>query len=80
MNDNLSTKLFSPKECGWKGIDENRKNAIFELAKRYMDFLNISKTEREFVKNARELANGKGFKDIMEYETLKPRDKVYFRN
>ena len=45
-----------------------------------MDFLNVSKTEREFIKNARKLANEHGFKDIMEFESLKPGDKIYFVN
>ena len=45
-----------------------------------MDFLNKAKTEREFVKHARELADKNGFKDIMEFNTLKPGDKVYFVN
>ena len=38
------------------------------------------KTEREFIKNARKLANEHGFKDIMEFESLKPGDKIYFVN
>mgnify|MGYP000653169058 FL=1 len=45
-----------------------------------MEFLNKSKTEREFIKNAKKLADENGFKDIMEYETLKPGDKIYFIN
>ena len=45
-----------------------------------MDFLNVSKTEREFIKNARKLANEHGFKDIMEFESLKSGDKIYFVN
>ena len=45
-----------------------------------MDFLNVAKTEREFIKHARKLANENGYKDIMEYDTLKPGDKIYFVN
>ena len=45
-----------------------------------MDFLNVSKTEREFIKNARKVANENGYKDIMEFDTLKPGDKIYFVN
>ena len=45
-----------------------------------MEFLNKAKTEREFVKHARELADKNGFKDIMEFDTLKPGDKIYFIN
>ena len=45
-----------------------------------MDFMNQSKTEREFIKEARKLANANGYKDIIEFETLKPGDKIYFIN
>ena len=45
-----------------------------------MDFLNVSKTEREFIKNARKMADEHGFRDIMEFSSLKPGDKVYFVN
>ena len=45
-----------------------------------MDFLNIAKTERDFVKNARRLADANGYRDIIEFSTLKPGDKVYFVN
>ena len=45
-----------------------------------MNFLNKAKTEREFIKRARELANSNGYKDIMEFESLKPGDKIYFVN
>ena len=64
----------------WKDLDENTKNEVFALSKRYMDFLNVSKTEREFIKNARKMADEHGFRDIMEFSSLKPGDKVYFVN
>ena len=59
---------------------KNTKNEVFALSKRYMDFLNVSKTEREFIKNARKMADEHGFRDIMEFSSLKPGDKVYFVN
>ncbi len=80
MEENLKDKLFDKKENGWKTISEEEKKKAFDLSKKYMDFLNISKTEREFIKNARKLADANGYKDIIEYETLKPGDKVYFIN
>ena len=45
-----------------------------------MEFLNVAKTEREFIKQARKLADTNGYKDIIEFGTLKPGDKVYFVN
>lgn len=80
MGDSLKEKLFDKKESGWKDLDENTKNEVFALSKRYMDFLNVSKTEREFIKNARKMADEHGFRDIMEFNSLKPGDKVYFVN
>ena len=80
MSEELKNKLFDKKESGWKKINEDEKQKITELSKKYMDFLNKSKTEREFVKNARKLADEHGYKDIMEFSSLKPGDKIYFIN
>ena len=80
MGENLKEKLFKKKESGWKSLNDSQKEEVFAVSKRYMDFLNVSKTEREFIKNARKLANEHGFKDIMEFESLKSGDKIYFVN
>ena len=80
MSEELKEKLFNKKENGWKSVNEEEKKAIFDFSKGYMDFLNQAKTEREFVKKARKLADQNGFKDIIEFDTLKPGDKVYFVN
>ena len=80
MSEELKEKLFKNKKTGWEEISEEEKSEVFEVSEKYMEFLNKSKTEREFIKNARKLADENGFKDIMEYETLKPGDKIYFIN
>ena len=80
MGENLKEKLFNQKESGWKSLNDKQKSEVFAVSKRYMDFLNVSKTEREFIKNARKLADEHGFKDIMEFNSLKPGDKIYFVN
>ena len=80
MGEELKQKLFNKKEDGWDSTDASQKEAIFNLNKQYMDFLNSAKTEREFIKEARKLADANGFKDIMEFDTLKPGDKIYFVN
>ena len=80
MGEELKQKLFNKKEDGWDVTDESQKEEIFSLSKQYMDFLNKAKTEREFIKEARKLADANGFKDIMEFDTLKPGDKIYFVN
>ena len=80
MEEELKEKLFNKKDNGWETLDSNQKEEVFDLSKKYMDFLNVAKTEREFIKHARKLANENGYKDIMEYDTLKPGDKIYFVN
>lgn len=80
MEEGLKEKLFNKKDNGWDSLDSNQKEEVFDLSKKYMDFLNVAKTEREFIKHARKLANENGYKDIMEFDTLKPGDKIYFVN
>ena len=45
-----------------------------------MEFLNKSKTEREFIKSAKKLADENGFTDINNKTELKAGDKIYFIN
>ena len=80
MGEELKKKLFNIKKFGWEEATEQEEKEIFEISQNYMDFLNEAKTEREFIKKARELADKNGYKDIMEFETLKPGDKIYFVN
>lgn len=76
----LQGKLFNKKEIGWKGISEDRKRDIFTYCDKYISFLNNGKTEREIVVQAKKIADNYGFRDIKEYEILKPGDKVYYIN
>ena len=78
--ENLKEKLFRENKTGWEGIEKAKKEEIFSYCKSYMNFLNNSKTEREIIKSAKQLAEEKGFKNIREYETLKTGDKVYYIN
>ncbi len=80
MGEELKNKLFNIKKNGWEEVDENRKNQIFSLSKSYMEFLNKAKTEREFIKEARKMAEANGFRDIIEFSSLKQGDKVFFIN
>lgn len=80
MSEELKEKLFDKKENGWKNMNDDEKQKVFEFSKGYINFLNISKTEREFIKNAKKIADENGFSDIMNFDTLKPGDKVYFIN
>ena len=76
----LKEKLFKNNKSGWENVDEEKRSKIEDVSSKYMSLLNKAKTEREFIKRARELANSNGYKDIMEFESLKPGDKIYFVN
>ena len=80
MSEELKKKLFNQKKDGWDDLKDSTKEEVFELSKNYMNFLNKAKTEREFIKEARKLADANGFKDIMGFDKLNPGDKVYFVN
>ena len=75
----LKEKLFNQKKNGWEGLTEKQRNEIFNYCNGYMGFLNKGKTEREIVKTSKEMAEKAGFKDINEMETLKPGDKIYYK-
>ena len=80
MGEELKEKLFTKKEDGWKNLTTSQKEELVMITENYMKFLNKSKIEREFIKNAKELADRNGYTDIMNKQTLVPGDKVYFIN
>ena len=80
MGEELKEKLFTKKEDGWKSLTTSQKEELVMITENYMKFLNKSKIEREFIKNAKELADRNGYTDIMNKQTLVPGDKVYFIN
>ena len=67
-------------ENGWKNLNENMKKEIFDFSEGYKEFLDIAKTEREFVNKSIELAEAKGFVNAETLKELKPFDKVYYVN
>lgn len=46
-------------------------------SKEYMDYLSVAKTERRAYARAVELLEAAGFRDISQFEELKPGDKIY---
>ena len=80
MEENLEKKLLDEKKSGWFNTDDEKFGKIFDFCNGYMEFLNRSKTEREFAANARQVAEENGFVDINKVEHLNPGDKVYFVN
>ena len=78
--EELKEKLFSKKVVGWESLEESKRNEIFDFCNGYMNFLNNAKTEREFIKQARRVADENGFKDLINFSEIHPGDKVYFVN
>ena len=78
--EELKEKLFKSSKSGWENLEKNEKEEIFSYNKKYIEFLNTSKTEREIVKSSKKLAEEKGFRSIREYQKLVPGDKVYYIN
>jgi aspartyl aminopeptidase len=80
MEENLKEKLFNTQKDGWETVGEEEKSKIFHLANDYMKFLNVAKTEREFIKQTEKLIQENGYIDINEKKELQAGDKVYFNN
>lgn len=74
------SEILKQNKSGWDSVEEELKNKIFEFSKQYIEFLNKSKTEREIVTNAENLAIASGFKHLDEYTELHAGDKVYYKN
>lgn len=72
-----SKELFAEFPNLYKDISKDDLEACMNYAEEYKAFLDISKTEREFVENAIEAASDLGFVDIDSQKTLKAGDKVY---
>ncbi len=64
----------------WKDVDEDLKGKIFSFSDSYKHYLDISKTEREFVSNTIKLAEENGFKDANSIKSVNPGDKLYYVN
>ena len=80
QGEELKERLFNTKKNGWTNVSDEEKEKIFNYCAGYMDFLNKSKTEREIIKNATQMARERGYRDISEYDHLNAGDKVYYVN
>ena len=76
--EELKEKLFDNKENGWNSVKNTED--IMNYADGYIQFMNMSKTEREIIKQSKKIAESNGFKNINECESLKAGDKVYYIN
>ena len=66
-------------ENAWKKYAGNL-DPVMSFGKDYIDFMSLSKTERETVDNSIEIAEKAGFKGLNTVSELKAGDKVYFNN
>lgn len=66
-------------ENAWKKYAGNL-DPVMSFGKDYIDFMSLSKTERETVDNSIEIAEKAGFNDLNTVSELKAGDKVYFNN
>ena len=73
----LREALLNQKKNGWDLVDEATEKAIFDYCEGYKDFLNRSKTERDCVDSAVELAKAAGFVPLERGADLQPGAKVY---
>lgn len=64
----------------WNKYDDKQLADLMQFNEEYKDFISKAKTERECVAYATELCQKYGFRDICEFEGLKPGDKVYVTN
>lgn len=69
--------LFAEYPNLYETSEADEIEACMSFAEEYKAFLDISKTEREFVNNAIEAAESVGFVDIESKKSLKAGDKVY---
>jgi aspartyl aminopeptidase len=80
----LQELLSFKQQNVWEKANEADVKTGFDFCEGYKDFLNRSKTEREFAANAKKLAEAAKFKPLEELlkknVKIKPGTKVYFIN
>lgn len=74
----LRKKLIFERKNGWELEHDEKK--VEEISRKYLNFLNSVKTEREFVKFAVEKCRENGFIDLREVKEWKKGLRVYFGN
>ena len=67
--------MLLKKENKWNSYSKEEKKWAYEFSDYYKIFLDKSKTEREFIKNAIVLAEKKGFENIENRSKLDVGDK-----
>jgi len=76
----MENKLMNIRESGFKNIKEDELNNIMNFNDKYIDFLNMCKTERETCSYIVEMLEKNGFKNINAVDNLIDNKKVYMIN
>ena len=64
-------------ESSWLGLTAEERDAVFEFAEEYKDFIHLARTELSFVEQAVAFAEANGFEALTESATLVPGSRVY---
>ena len=78
--DEMRSKLFYEQKNGYDLIGTEERIAVEEYSRDYMEYLNISRTEREAVNNAIAIAMDRGFSEYRSGMALKPGMKIFSNN
>ena len=78
--EDMRKKLFFEKKNGYERISREERLLMEKYSADYMSYLNDSRTEREAVENAVELAEEKGFVPYVSGMPLEAGLKVYLNN
>ena len=73
-------ELFYEQKNGYDSLSLEGREAMDAYCEGYKRYLNESRTERESVRNAIELAEAEGFMEYLPGMALKTGDKVYYSN
>lgn len=73
-------KLTYKQKCVYDELSSEQTKEMIDLCERYKSFLDLGKTERECVNEAKKSAEANGFRPLDEFKTLVPGDKVYTIN
>ena len=78
--DERKNELFYQQKNGYDLIDTDEILVCEEYCRRYMDYLNCARTEREAVSEAVRLAEAAGFAPLTGDGPIQPGQKVYYSN
>ena len=81
MKENKKSPFEKEYNIAWDKYSEEELKRVFDLSKRFIDFMSRCKTERECVQEFTSRAEKLGYKNLQDLikqnMTLKPGDKVY---